>query len=175
MDAYLAVVGKREVRRYRPQTVPREKLVQIAEAGRASGSSRNRQPWRFIVVTDPRRLKAMAPLVSRPGNLDGAPAAIVVALTNPRMSFDAGRAAQNMMVAAWSLGVGTCPNTPMEEGTLKQLLGLPPETAIPTILSLGLPAAGEPRPRSRADPRKVLARVNRLPLQEVVHWETYSG
>ncbi|MGH7417674.1 MAG: nitroreductase family protein, partial [Candidatus Rokuibacteriota bacterium] len=91
------------------------------------------------------------------------------------MQFDAGRAAQNMMIAAWSLGVGTCPNTPIDESTLKQLLELPAEAAIPTILSLGYPAASEPKPRPRADPARVLDRVNRLPLQQILRSETYGG
>lgn len=173
MDAYLAVVGKREVRRYRPRPVPDEVLTQIVEAGRASGSSRNRQPWRFILITDPLRLRALAPLVSRPANLDACTAVIAIALTNPRMQFDAGRTAQNMMLAAWSLGVGSCPNTPVEEGTLKGLLGLPADTSVPTILSLGYPARGEPRPRPDADPASVLARVNRLPLDAVLSREAY--
>ncbi len=123
MDAYLAVVGKREVRRYVSRPIPEETLRQIVEAGRASGSSRNRQPWRFIVVTEAARLRALAPLVSRPANLEACPAAIVVALTNPRMQFDAGRAAQNMMLAAWDLGIGTCPNTPMDEGGVRPCSG----------------------------------------------------
>lgn len=175
MDAYLAVVGKREVRRYRPDPVPREVTTQIVEAGRASGSSRNRQPWRFILITEPRRLRALAPFVSRPANLERSRAAIVLVLLNPRMQFDGGRTAQNMMLAAWVLGVGSCPNTPVEEDTIKQLLNIPPEATIPTIISLGFPDAGEPRPRPSADPTGVLARINRLPLTEVLHHETYRA
>lgn len=169
MDAYLAVVGKREVRRYQQKQVPSEVLTQIVEAGRASGSSKNTQPWRFVLVTDRARLQALAPFVSRPGNLEGCAAAIVVALLNPRLQFDAGRTAQNMMLAAWVLGVGSCPNTPMQEARIKELLGLPAEAAVPTIISLGYPAAGEPRPRRAADAAGVLARIKRLPLAELLH------
>jgi nitroreductase/type II secretory pathway pseudopilin PulG len=173
VDAYLALVGKREVRRYEQRPIPDEVMSTILEAGRATGSSRNRQPWRFIVVTDPAHLRAVGALAARPANVELAPAAVVVAMLNPRAAFDAGRAAQNMMVAAWSLGVGSCPNTPTDEAALKRLLGLPDDAIIPTILSLGYPAADEPRPRPTADARKVLGRVNRLPLAEVVHRETY--
>jgi len=175
VDAYLAVVGKREARRYTPQPVPRETLLQIIEAGRASGSSRNRQPWRFVLVADRARLQALAPLVSRPGNVAECAAAIVVALLNPRMQFDAGRAAQNMMLAAWSLGVGSCPNTALQEAEVKTLLRLSPEAAVPTIISLGYPAAGEPRPRRGADAAGVLARINRLPLAELLHEEHFRA
>jgi len=173
VDAYLALVGKREVRRYEPRPIPDEVMARILEAGRATGSSRNRQPWRFIVVTDRARLRAVGALSARPANVELAPAAVIVAMLNPRAAFDAGRAAQNMMVAAWALDVGTCPNTPTDEAALKQLLGLPDDAIVPTILSLGYPAPDEPRPRPTADPAKVLARINRLPLAEVVHREAF--
>lgn len=160
MDTYLAIVGKREVRTYLNKPVPEAILTQILEAGRASGSSRNRQPWKFVVITGRPRLAQLSTLVSRPTNLSGCAAAIVVALTNPRSAFDGGRTAQNMMLAAWALGVGTCPNTPTDEAGVKRLLGLPEETAIATILSLGYPAPGE-RPRRRQAPRSRPLRLRR--------------
>ncbi len=175
MDAYLAVVGKREVRHYQTHPIPEDDLTKILEAGRASGSSRNRQPWRFVAVTDPARLRALSATVSRPSNVIECAAAVVVALTNARAAFDAGRAAQNMMVAAWTLGIGSCPNTPMDEATLKNTLGMPDDLAVPTVLSFGYPAAGEPQPRQKADPMRVLARINRLPFAAIVHRDTYRG
>jgi hypothetical protein len=47
--------------------------------------------------------------------------------------------------------------------------------AVPTVLSLGYPAPGEPRPRRKADPVKVLTRINRLPLTDIVRRENYGG
>ncbi|MGQ0548208.1 MAG: nitroreductase family protein [Armatimonadota bacterium] len=175
MDAYLTVAGKREVRRYQTRPIPEPVLTQILEAGRASGSSRNKQPWRFIVVTDRARLRELGGLVSRPANVAEAPVAIVVAITNPRAAFDAGRTAQNMMLAAWSLGVGTCPNTPTDEAALKSALGLPGEMAVPTVLSLGYPAPGERRPRRKADAAAVLGRINRMPLGDLVSRDRYAN
>src|SRR3970040_1755174 len=134
MDAFLAVIGKREVRRYRSRSIPEDALTQILEAGRATGSSRNRQPWRFIIVTDRTRLRALAPLVSRPANLAECAAAVVLALTNPRAEFDAGRTAQNMMLAAWSLGIGSCPNTPSNEAAMRERLEIPAEMSISKVL-----------------------------------------
>lgn len=173
MDAYLAVVGKREVRRYEERPIPEDVLTRILEAGRAAGSSRNRQPWRFIIVTDRGRLREVAALVSRPANVERCAAAIVIAMLNPRGAFDAGRAAQNIMIAAWTLGIGTCPNTPADEPALKRLLRLPDDAIVPTVLSAGYPAPGEPRPRWKADAVNVLARINRLPLADLVHREAF--
>ncbi len=175
MDAYLAVVSKREVRNYEPRPIPEPLLTRVLEAGRASGSSRNRQPWRFIVVTDQGRLRELSQGIARPANVANCRAAILIALTNPRATFDAGRAAQNMMIAAWSDGVGSCPNTPTDERAVKRLLGIPDEMAVATIISLGYPAPGEPRPRPRADPARVLERIDRLPLAELVYRETFSA
>ncbi len=175
MDAYLTIIGKREVRRYQDRPIPEAVLAQILEAGRASGSSRNRQPWRFIVITDRTRLRDVSTFMARPVNVSDAAAAIVIALANARAAFDGGRTAQNMMLAAWTLGVGTCPNTPMDEAALKAALGLPEEMAVPTVLSLGYPAAGERRPLRRADPAGVLKRINRLPLADLVRRETSRG
>lgn len=84
MNTYLAVVSKREVRRYQPRPIPEDVLRQIVQAGRASGSSRNRQPWRFILVTDRTRLRDIGPVMSRPANLAECATAVVVVLTNPR-------------------------------------------------------------------------------------------
>jgi len=175
VDAYLALVGKREVRRYEQRPIPEDVLARILEAGRATGSSRNRQPWRFIVVTDRARLGEVGALASRPANVESCAAAIVVAMLNLRAAFDAGRAAQNIMVAAWTLGVGTCPNTPTDEAALKRLLHLPDDAIVPTVLSSGYPAPGEPRPRSKADAVQVLARINRLPLADVVYREAFRS
>ena len=175
MDAYLAVVSKREVRRYLPRPIPEEALEQIVQAGRASGSSRNRQPWRFITVTDRTILRDLAAFVFRPANLEGCAAAIAVVLTNPRAQFDAGRTAQNMMLAAWTLGIGSCPNTPSDEAAMRERLEIPAEMSISTVLSLGYPAPGEPRPRADADPAAKLTRISRLPLAELLHRETFRA
>jgi nitroreductase len=175
MDAYLTVVGKREVRHYAAQPVPDAVLTQILEAGRASGSSRNRQPWRFVVVKDRQRLAALSPHVYRPGNLTGCAAAIAVVVAGEESLFDGGRCAQNLMLAAWALGVGTCPNTPRDLPAVRAILGVPDGMTIPTILSLGFPAPGERRPRAKADPAQVLARINRRPLTELVSFERYAG
>jgi nitroreductase len=174
MEAYLTIVGKREVRRYERRPIPDEVLTKILDAGRASGSSRNRQPWRFVVVTDPARLRELGGVVSRPSNVADCAAAIVVVLTNVRAAFDGGRTAQNMMLAAWDLGIGSCPNTPTDDAALRRVLALPDDAAVPTILSMGYPAPGERRPRPGANPDGVLARINRLPLSDLVSRDTFT-
>ena len=169
MDAYLAIVTKREVRAYDQRPIPDDALRAILEAGRATGSSRNSQPWRFIVVTHRERQRAIGKHCSRPANFETSAVSIVVALTDQRLELDSGRAAQNMMVAAWAMGFGSCPNTPrVDVPHLYEHLGLPEGASIPTILTLGYPADGQPRPPRRADPKRVLSRIKRLPFERVV-------
>ena len=177
MDAYLAVVAKREVREYTDRPVPEDVLAKILEAGRATGSAKNSQPWRFVVLKERQHRHDLADAIMAPRNLDRCNVAIAVVLLSERMRFDAGRVAQNMMVAAWALGVGSCPNSvrPDEHDRMRLDLGIPTESAVATIITLGYPAPGQPRPRSRTEPERIVAKLNRLPLEELVHRERFTG
>ncbi len=177
MDAYLALVAKREVREYTDRPVPQQIVTKILQAGRATGSAKNTQPWRFIALKDRQHRHDLASAIMAPRNLDRCAVAIAVVLLNERMRFDGGRVAQNMMVAAWALGVGSCPNSvrPDEHDRMRHDLGVPADAAIATIITFGYPAPGQPRPRTKADPEKILTKVNRLPLEELVHRERFSG
>src|SRR5438309_9996417 len=169
MDAYLAVVSKREVREYTDRPVPEEILTKILQAGRAAGSARNTQPWRFVVLKDRQHRHDLATALMAPRNLDRCAVAIAVVLLNERLRFDAGRVAQNMMVAAWALGVGSCPNSvrPDEHDRVRHDLGIPADAAIATVITLGYPAPGQPRPRPNADPANIVAKLNPPPLEHL--------
>jgi hypothetical protein len=58
---------------------------------------------------------------------------------------------------------------------MREDLAAPADAAIATIITLGYPAKGQPRPRAKADPEKIVAKLNRLPLEELVHRERFSG
>ena len=171
------MVSKREVREYETRPVPEGALTQILQAGRATGCSKNTQPWRFIVLKDRQHRHDLSSAMMAPRNLDRCAVAIAVVLLNERQRFDAGRVAQNMMLAAWAVGVGSCPNSvrPDEHDRMRQDLRVPADAAIATIITLGYPTAGQPRPRPKADPEKIVAKLNRLPLEELVHRERFTG
>lgn len=166
MDAYWCIVSKREVRRYTDDPIPAEVLERILQAGRVTGNARNRQRWAFYVVGRPELLARLAETVAAPENVRGCRVAIALVLLG-QSPFDAGRAAQNMMLAAWSSGVGSCPNTVVTKDACRSLLGLPAEADIATVLSFGYPA--EPVPRER-DAAALLRRVKRKPLEELVRY-----
>jgi nitroreductase len=164
MDAFLAVVSKREVRRYDTRPLGEDSTRRILEAGRVAGSSANRQRRRFVVLSD---RDAAAEAVYEPDNLRGAAllVAIVVAGKGP-LGFDAGRAAQNMMLAAWSEGIGSCPNGVSDPDRMRELVGHAPDQQVATVLSFGYPE----RPRDPQDrsAEEWISRANRRPFDEVV-------
>jgi nitroreductase len=157
MDTYLAIASKRDVREYATTPIPDEVVHRILDAGRLAGSSRNRQQREFVVVSDQ---EALAEAVFAPGNVLGA--ALVVAIAGAAGGLDMGRAAQNMMLAAWNDGVVSCPNGQRDPAAVEQLVGAP----VGAILTFGYPA--KPRdPKSRSA-EEWSARANRKPFEEVV-------
>jgi nitroreductase len=167
VDAFLAVASKREVRRYADRPVPPEVERRILEAGRVSGSSKNRQPWRFVVLSDRETIERAAEAVWAADNVLGAALVIAVVVRGKGpVSFDAGRAAQNMMLAAWNEGVGSCPNGIADAAKMGEVLGLDDEDHFAIVLSFGYPAGGiDPGSRS---PEDWIARADRRPLDALV-------
>ncbi|MDX6438603.1 MAG: hypothetical protein QOF45_1186 [Gaiellaceae bacterium] len=163
MDTLLAIARRREVREYEPRALPPDVEERILDAGRLAGSSKNRQPWRFDVVPG----ELLADSVYEPTNLRGAPfvVAIVVSGKGP-VSFDAGRAAENMLLAAWNQGVGSCPNALADEPGARAALELDDDERIAIILSFGYPA--KPRDPESRSADEWSARANRRPLPESV-------
>ena len=108
MDTFLAITSRREVRAYDGRPLPEDAVRRILEAGRLAGSSKNRQQRHFVVLRDH---EAAAQAVWNPENVRGAAlvVAIVVSGKGP-LALDAGRAAQNMLLAAHNEGIGGCPN-----------------------------------------------------------------
>src|SRR6058998_2108614 len=137
MDAYRAVVDKRDQRVYLPKPLPDESLRRILQAARMTGSSKNREPNRLIVV---------------------------ITQVEPH-EFDAGRCAQNMMIAAWGDGIASCPAHP-PEAQVARLLGIPNDVHVNRVIGFGYvdPA--------RAQAPKSVAR-QRKPLEELVHRERW--
>ena len=166
MDAYLAVASKRDQREYAERPVPKDAVRRILDAGRIAGSAANRQPWRFLVLGDRGLVAQVAQAVYAPPNLLGAPLviAIVVGGKGP-VAFDAGRAAQNMMLAAWNEGVVSCPNGIANPESVAELLGLEADVQVRIVLSFGYPA--RPRDPQARPPGEWIRRADRRPLEEV--------
>jgi len=164
MDAYRAVIDKRDQRAFLPKPIPDESLRRILQAARMTGSSKNSEPNRLVVVRDPERRAQLAAFGAFARFLAQAAAVIVIAQTQ-KHEFDAGRCAQNMMVAAWNDGIGSCP-AHLPEAEVAKLLKIPAGLFVNRVIGFGYvdPARGR-APKSVARTRK--------PLEELVHWETW--
>jgi nitroreductase len=166
VDVYLAIVSKREVRAYADRPLPDDALRRLLEAGRLAGSSRNRQARRFVVLRDDALARA-AEAVWSPGNVSGAALAVAIVIRGKGPTgFDAGRAAQNMMLAAWGDGIGSCPNGIADPEALAAVLGHGDDEQVATVLSFGYPA--RPVDLESRTPDEWIERADRLAFDEVV-------
>lgn len=167
MDTFLAIASRRDERRYGPDPLPAEVTGRILDAGRLAGSASNRQPWTFVVPASRDRVEALAQAVYVPDNVLGAGLVVAVALTGKRQAaFDAGRAAQNMLLAAWNEGVASCPNGLSDPDAAHAALALAEDETLVIVLTFGLPERRrDPESRPAAE---WSARANRRPLDDVV-------
>jgi nitroreductase len=167
VDTFLSVASKREVREYAGRPVPADAEQRILEAGRISGSSRNTQPWRFLVVESPSLRERLAEAVYRPANVRSAALVVVIALHGRGPTgFDAGRAAQNMMLTAWNDHIGSCPNGMPEPEAVAALLDLEDGERPMTVLTFGYPV--RTRDPERRTATEWLERADRKPFDDVV-------
>jgi nitroreductase len=173
MDAYRCIILKRDLRTYTDRPIPDDVLDRILEAGRRSGSSRNSQPWQFLVITERAQMQRLARCGLFTRHLGSAAAVIVLVVDGPRNLFDAGRCAQNIMLGAWSLGVASCPATLQDDAAARTVLALPDGPVIATAISLGYAhPAGRGRIESLA--LRVIASRTRKPLDGLLHWNRYG-
>ena len=165
MDVFEAERTVLAVREYDGRPIPDDVVRKIVEAARLNASSRNGQPWRFVVVQDPARLRDLGKAVRSGPYI--AQAAMAIALTFDRASpygvSDVSRAAQSMMLAAWDEGVGS--NWAGFGGLddVAKLLEVPAEYEVQAVLAFGYPK----RPLGRG-------KKQRKPLGEVVSRETFA-
>jgi nitroreductase len=164
----------RQFREFTAEPVDRASLDAIADVGRWSGSSQNKQPWRFIVFTDTavlRELEAMGLPSTR--SLKTATAAIAIVMPDEKVkqvsyAFDEGRAAERMLIAAGliDLGAGIAWIRADIRDAVGKMFGLPPDRFIRTIVVLGHPTEAARRPKSAAGSA-------RLPREETVFEERW--
>lgn len=151
------------VRAFRPDPIPNAVLRRVLEAGRWAPSSKNSQPWHFIVIQDRDRLRTLSRLTATGPFLAEAPLAIAVATIGAKMPLvDATRAIERMVLAAWDQGIGCCWIGNYDADGVKRLLGLPEEAVFITALPFGYPAS------------RAIRGKQRRPLREIVHWERYG-
>jgi nitroreductase len=158
VDAFLVIASKRDLRDYAETPIPQDVERRILEAGRISGSSQNKQAREFVVVDQAKDELAGAVYVPR----NVSTAQLVVAIVGAAGGVDVGRAAQNMMLAAWNDGVVSCPNGVSDAELANRVCG----GDVKLVLTFGYPAKDWDADAHTAD--EWLARAKRKPLDELV-------
>ena len=161
MDERLQIIfARRSIRQYTGQLVSEADITSLLQAGMAAPSAGNRKPWHFVIVTDKQTLRAIAdaPPYSRLGDA----ALAIVVCGDPSISDwwlqDCTLATENILIAAAGLGLGAvflgCHEQAEREQPIRQVLGIPEEIGMASVLSIGHPAE-EKEPRTQYDPTQV--------------------
>jgi nitroreductase len=163
MDALEAIRKRRSVRSYTGESIPREDLETIIDAGRLAPTGHNKQPWDFIVVTDPDTLAELSVAATWMQQAS----AVIAVVIDPSTRFwlqDSSAAVESMLIAATALGYGSCwleGNTQRHEAAFKALLNVPDDKRLTTLVPIGVPTDWPTR--------------DKRSLEDVLHWESYRG
>ncbi len=168
-----AIRTVRQARQYRPDAVPEDVLAMLLEIARWTGSSRNTQPWHFVVVTDKELLRRIGEIRPPINWVAEAPLAIAIVLdgrNEASEAFDEGRVTERLLVAARLLGLGGGTAwfgdaAQREEG--KRILGIPPERTARSVVVLGYP-------ETTKDHRPGGPTPGRKPLSELISRERFG-
>jgi nitroreductase len=167
METWDAIRARRNVRSFTDAPIEAAQLDQILEAGRRAPSSRNWQPWDFVVVTDREQLRRLSEVWI--GARHVATSASTVALIAPLhegereqqlVQYDLGQATMSIMLAAADLGIGSGHAAVREQDLARELLGHPDDRFCAFLIALGHPADRALVPLRHPD---------RRPFEEVVH------
>jgi nitroreductase len=165
-----AIQLKRAVRKFQNKPLPDNVVHCILNAGRRSQSSKNTQTWRFIAIQDKAILESVSKCGEWAGHIAGAALCVTILTLEPtekfQTMFDAGQAAAFMQLAAWELGVGSCPASIYEAEKAREILGFPVEWHLRVALSFGYALEEE---KLSALPKK----GGRMSLDEVAHWDKW--
>lgn len=167
------ITGRRSIRAFKSDDVSQEMIMKLVEAAKWAPSAGNLQPWEFIVVRKSEVKKRLAEAAHDQAFIEEAPVVIVVCANEARSSEsygergerlyciqDTAAAIQNLLLAGYSLGLGTCWVGAFDEEKTKQILKIPCGIRLMAIIPVGYPA-------EFPQPRKL------RPLEEIVHYEGF--
>lgn len=153
LSIYGLIVSRRTIRQFKPVPIDRSILEKIVDVGRLAPSAGNMQPLEFLVVDDDKIRRQIFPCLRwaaylapegnpKPGH---EPMAYIFPLANLSVrekgyEYDVGAAMQNMILAAWEEGIGSCWLISLERAKVAEILAVPEGYKIDSVLALGHPA-----------------------------------
>lgn len=166
MDLLRAIQIRRSIREFKDQPIPKEALEKIVDAARFAATARGIQPWEFIVITEPPTLQKIAGLAENGRFFAQAKAGIAVFCQDTKYYLEDGCAAtENILLAATSLGVGSCWVAGDKKPYCSQvgtLLNVPPSLKLVSLVALGYPVG-----------KNSFHMADKRTLKEVIHWEKF--
>ncbi len=165
MDTFECIRKRRDIRSYIKKDVPDNIIGKVIEAGRLAPSAMNLQPWHFIVIKDKEMLKELGTFCMSGRFIVDASFAVIV-VTEPANKWheiDGTRAVQNMALAAWNEGVGSCWIGAINREGVKERLNIPRNLYVLTVLPFGYP-----------EEFTVKRKKIRKSADEVFHWERFG-
>ncbi len=173
MDVLEAIKGRRSVRAFKPDDVPNAVVEQLIDAARWAPSAGNIQPWEFIIVRNPELKRKLAEAALGQRFIEEAPVVVVVCANEIRSTQgygmrgknlyciqDTAAAIQNLLLAAYSMGLGTCWVGAFREEEARRALRIPEGIRPVAIIPIGYPAESPTAPAKRS-------------LKQIIHYETY--
>ncbi|MHA1477305.1 MAG: nitroreductase family protein [Promethearchaeota archaeon] len=153
-EEFLAFLkDRRSIRSYLDKKISDKEVEMILEAGRWTPSASNKQPWEFLVIRNKEILREISKKAFYGRHIKRAPLAIAIVgkiKLNPNYYIqDTSLASMNMMLMAWSLGIGTCWTGALKRDAVKELLGLEENDYLLTILPMGYIKGNIPKPTLR--------------------------
>lgn len=171
VDAIDAIRARRNVRTYADRPIAEADLELIAEAAWRTPSSQNQQRWDFVICTAREQLEALSKVWRGAGHVASAAAAVVMVAPNDedetsRLSiyYDLGQATMSIMIAATALGIGSAHALVREQELAREIIGFPEDRICPWMVGLGYPGDR---------PLAPVKRLNRRPIEEVIHRERW--
>ncbi len=161
---------QRQARQFTDEPVSEDDLRNILEVMRWTGSSKNSQPWQFVVVREPELKAKLATATQYTGWIADAPVVIVIVTeggTPKAHAYDEGRVSERILLAAQALGLGSgvvtfAPKSAM--ALVKETLGIPEDQSVYSAVALGHPVP----------PKGPHPLAGRKPLDELVHWDRFG-
>ena len=161
MEALEAIEKRRSIRKYTGEPIPRKDLEKIVNAGRLAATGSNKQPWDFIVITERKTIRKFM-VASDYVEKAGAVIAVIMDPASKWWKEDGSAAIENMLIASTALGYGAVwleGSMIKWENEFKELLNVPADRRLLTLIPVGLPAESP--------------EVEKKTLKEVIHWEKY--
>lgn len=156
--------NRQAVRRFADRRLPAEVLLRVLDCARYAPSAREDQPWRFVVVQDALTRHQMARSVFQGDLIRSAPALIVgcarvhsniAGSGRPSHPIDLAAATQAMVLGAADMSLATAWITGFREGEIRDVLGIPADVPVVTLLALGYPDGFQRLPDRRSDSESI--------------------